>query len=85
MECDGILSENYGVDYDGMPSENYGVDYDGMLSKNYGVDYDGGEEEIYQCSELQQVVHIFRDENACPDVIDEAGQSLRSSVWEKEK
>ncbi|GBL88189.1 hypothetical protein AVEN_211063-1 [Araneus ventricosus] len=31
------------------------------------------EEEIYQCSELQQVVNIFRGENACPDDIDEAG------------
>ncbi|GBO04096.1 hypothetical protein AVEN_7498-1 [Araneus ventricosus] len=35
-----------------------------------------GEEEIYQCSELQQVVNIFRDENACPDGIDKAGQKV---------
>ncbi|GBL85654.1 hypothetical protein AVEN_193115-1 [Araneus ventricosus] len=34
--------------------------------------FQAGEEEIYQCSELQQVVNIFRDENACPDDIDEA-------------
>ncbi|GBO22856.1 hypothetical protein AVEN_178607-1, partial [Araneus ventricosus] len=35
-----------------------------------------GEEEIYRCSELQQVVNVFRDENACPDGIDEAGKVL---------
>ncbi|GBO06999.1 hypothetical protein AVEN_40313-1, partial [Araneus ventricosus] len=35
-----------------------------------------GEEEIYQCSELQQVANIFRDENAFPDDIDEAGQKV---------
>ncbi|GBN91267.1 hypothetical protein AVEN_169006-1 [Araneus ventricosus] len=29
--------------------------------------FQAGEEEIYQCSELQQVVNIFGDENACPD------------------
>ncbi|GBM51746.1 hypothetical protein AVEN_175313-1 [Araneus ventricosus] len=44
-----------------------------------------GEEEIYQCSELQQVVNIFRDENACPDDIDEAGQKVLIALYGRKK
>ncbi|GBL76220.1 hypothetical protein AVEN_234489-1 [Araneus ventricosus] len=44
-----------------------------------------GEEEIYQCSELQQLVNIFRDENACPDDIDEAGQKVLIVLCGKKK
>ncbi|GBL95259.1 hypothetical protein AVEN_37720-1 [Araneus ventricosus] len=42
--------------------------------------FQASEEEIYQCSELQQVVNIFRDENACPDDIDEAEQKVLISL-----
>ncbi|GBM52384.1 hypothetical protein AVEN_100966-1 [Araneus ventricosus] len=31
---------------------------------------------ILKSTELQKVVNIFRDENACPDDIDEAGQKV---------
>ncbi|GBL95848.1 hypothetical protein AVEN_227100-1 [Araneus ventricosus] len=44
-----------------------------------------GEEEIYQCSELQQVVNIFRDENACPDDIDEAGEKVLIDLYGRKK
>ncbi|GBM39053.1 hypothetical protein AVEN_119755-1 [Araneus ventricosus] len=44
-----------------------------------------GEEEIYQCSELQQVVNILRDENACPDDIDEAGQKVLIALYGRKK
>ncbi|GBO18396.1 hypothetical protein AVEN_119577-1, partial [Araneus ventricosus] len=44
-----------------------------------------GEEEIYQCSELQQVVNIFRDENACPDDIDEAEQKVLIALHGRKK
>ncbi|GBO33235.1 hypothetical protein AVEN_185888-1 [Araneus ventricosus] len=42
----------------------------------YHMCYFQAGEEIYKCSELQQIVNIFRDENACPDDIDEAGQKV---------
>ncbi|GBN55408.1 hypothetical protein AVEN_141919-1 [Araneus ventricosus] len=44
-----------------------------------------GEDEIYQCSELQQVVNIFRDEIACPDDIDEAGQTVLIALYGRKK
>ncbi|GBM86586.1 hypothetical protein AVEN_165888-1 [Araneus ventricosus] len=44
-----------------------------------------GEEEIYQCSELQQVANFFRDENACPDDIDEAGQKVLIALYGRMK
>ncbi|GBN86093.1 hypothetical protein AVEN_212151-1 [Araneus ventricosus] len=47
--------------------------------------FQAGEEEIYQCSELQQVVNIFRDENACPDDIDEAGQKVLIPLYGRKK
>ncbi|GBN12247.1 hypothetical protein AVEN_262782-1 [Araneus ventricosus] len=42
-------------------------------------------EEIYQCSELQQVVNIFRDENACPDDINEAGEKVLIALYGRKK
>ncbi|GBM03832.1 hypothetical protein AVEN_231304-1 [Araneus ventricosus] len=45
----------------------------------------GRGEEIYQCSELQQIVKIFRDENACSDDIDEAGQKVLIALYGKKK
>ncbi|GBM84403.1 hypothetical protein AVEN_186015-1 [Araneus ventricosus] len=47
--------------------------------------FQAGEEEIYQCSELQQVVNIFRDENACRDDIDEAGQKVLIVLFGRKK
>ncbi|GBM28345.1 hypothetical protein AVEN_229529-1 [Araneus ventricosus] len=44
-----------------------------------------GEDEIYQCSELQQVANIFRDENACPDDVDEAGQKVLIALYGRKK
>ncbi|GBO43850.1 hypothetical protein AVEN_26464-1 [Araneus ventricosus] len=44
-----------------------------------------GEEEIYQCFELQQVVNIFRNENACPDDIDEVGQKVLIALYGRKK
>ncbi|GBN14604.1 hypothetical protein AVEN_238367-1 [Araneus ventricosus] len=44
-----------------------------------------GEEEIYQSSEPQQVVNIFRDENACPDDIDEAGEKVLIALYGRKK
>ncbi|GBN98989.1 hypothetical protein AVEN_260315-1 [Araneus ventricosus] len=49
------------------------------------IDLLAGEEEIYQCSELQQVVNIFRDENSCPNNIDEAGQKVLIDLYERKK
>ncbi|GBM81686.1 hypothetical protein AVEN_92815-1 [Araneus ventricosus] len=43
------------------------------------------EEEIYQCSELQQVVNIFRDENACPGDIDDAGYKVLIALYGRKK
>ncbi|GBN04393.1 hypothetical protein AVEN_20476-1 [Araneus ventricosus] len=47
--------------------------------------FQAGEEEIYQYSELQQVVNIFRDENACPDDIDEAGEKVLIALYGRKK
>ncbi|GBN09144.1 hypothetical protein AVEN_170721-1 [Araneus ventricosus] len=47
--------------------------------------YDAGEEEIYQCSELQHVVNIFRDEKACPDEIDDAGHKVLIALYRRKK
>ncbi|GBL75992.1 hypothetical protein AVEN_234308-1 [Araneus ventricosus] len=44
-----------------------------------------GEEEIYQCSELQQVVNIFRDEKACPYDIDDAVHKVFISLYGRKK
>ncbi|GBO06051.1 hypothetical protein AVEN_168293-1 [Araneus ventricosus] len=44
-----------------------------------------GEEEIYQSSEPQQVVNIFRDENACPGDIDEAGKKVLIALYGRKK
>ncbi|GBO23991.1 hypothetical protein AVEN_177020-1 [Araneus ventricosus] len=44
-----------------------------------------GKKKIYQCSELQQVVNIFRDENACPDDIDAAGQKVLIALYGRKK
>ncbi|GBM81696.1 hypothetical protein AVEN_92823-1 [Araneus ventricosus] len=43
------------------------------------------EEEINQCSELQQVVNIFRDENACPGDIDDAGYKVLIALYGRKK
>ncbi|GBN52329.1 hypothetical protein AVEN_232993-1 [Araneus ventricosus] len=47
--------------------------------------FQAGEEEIYQCFELQQVVNIFRDETACSDDIDEAGQRVLIALYGRKK
>ncbi|GBM87915.1 hypothetical protein AVEN_170929-1 [Araneus ventricosus] len=47
--------------------------------------FQAGEEEICPCSELQQVANIFRDENACPDDIDKAGQKVLIAVYRRKK
>ncbi|GBN82927.1 hypothetical protein AVEN_250337-1 [Araneus ventricosus] len=44
-----------------------------------------GEEEIYLCSELQQVVSIFHDEKACPDDIDDTGQEVLIALYGRKK
>ncbi|GBO15329.1 hypothetical protein AVEN_101520-1 [Araneus ventricosus] len=49
------------------------------------IDLLGGEEEIYQCSELQQVVSIFRDEKACPDDTDDAGHEVLIALYGRKK
>ncbi|GBO15085.1 hypothetical protein AVEN_237406-1 [Araneus ventricosus] len=49
------------------------------------IDFLAGEEEIYQCSELKQVVNIFHDENACPDDIDEAGEKVLIALYGRKK
>ncbi|GBN47850.1 hypothetical protein AVEN_50309-1 [Araneus ventricosus] len=46
---------------------------------------EAGEDEIYQCSELQQVVNILRDENACPYDIVEAGQKVLIALYGRKK
>ncbi|GBO41235.1 hypothetical protein AVEN_26609-1 [Araneus ventricosus] len=48
-------------------------------------DQQAGEEEIYQCSELQQVVNIFRDKKACPDDIDDADHNVLIALHGREK
>ncbi|GBO13605.1 hypothetical protein AVEN_133975-1 [Araneus ventricosus] len=47
--------------------------------------FQAGEEEIYQCSEVQQVVNIFHDENACPDDIDEEQQKVLIALYGRKK
>ncbi|GBO32711.1 hypothetical protein AVEN_77434-1 [Araneus ventricosus] len=47
--------------------------------------FQAGEEEIYQCSELQQVVNIFCDEKACPDDIDDAGHKIFIALYGRKK
>ncbi|GBM82465.1 hypothetical protein AVEN_48628-1 [Araneus ventricosus] len=47
----------------------------------HGVGNAKAGEEIYLCSELQQIVNIFRDENACPDDIDEAGEKVLIALY----
>ncbi|GBM15605.1 hypothetical protein AVEN_260329-1, partial [Araneus ventricosus] len=47
--------------------------------------FQAGEKEIYQCSELQLVVNIFREENTCPDKIDEAGQKVLIVLYGRKK
>ncbi|GBL60222.1 hypothetical protein AVEN_62844-1 [Araneus ventricosus] len=47
--------------------------------------FQAGEDEIYQCFELQQVVNIFRDENAYPDDIDEAGHKDLIALYGRKK
>ncbi|GBM50757.1 hypothetical protein AVEN_144176-1 [Araneus ventricosus] len=37
---------------------------------------------VLNSSELQKVVNIFRDENTCPDDIDEAGQNVLIALYE---
>ncbi|GBM30325.1 hypothetical protein AVEN_174136-1 [Araneus ventricosus] len=36
---------------------------------------------VLNSTELQQVADIFRDENACPDDIDEAGQKVSIALY----
>ncbi|GBM95962.1 hypothetical protein AVEN_146469-1 [Araneus ventricosus] len=36
---------------------------------------------VLNSTELQQIVNIFRDENACPDDIDEAGQKVLIALY----